>query len=46
MAGRIRELNLYMRGWMGESRTARTPSVYREMDQWIRRRMRICLLRQ
>lgn len=46
MASRIRELNAYVRGWMGYFRIARTPSVYQEMDQWIRRRMRMCLLKQ
>ncbi|MEA4882920.1 MAG: group II intron maturase-specific domain-containing protein [Clostridia bacterium] len=46
MASRIRELNSYLRGWMGYYRIARTSSVYQEMDQWIRRRLRMCLLKQ
>ncbi|MEA4884676.1 MAG: group II intron reverse transcriptase/maturase, partial [Clostridia bacterium] len=46
MASRIRELNSYLRGWMGYYRIARTPSVCQEMDQWIRRRLRMCLLKQ
>jgi len=45
MASRICELNAYVRGWMGYFRIARTPSVYQEMDQWMRR-MRMRLLKQ
>jgi group II intron reverse transcriptase/maturase len=46
IASRIRELNSYLRGWMGYFRIAQTPSVYQELDQWIRRRLRMCLLKQ
>lgn len=40
MARRIAELSEYMRGWMGYFRFCQTPSVLRELDSWIRRRLR------
>jgi len=36
----IQEINRYTTGWMGYYRLARTPSIYRELDSWIRRRLR------
>jgi group II intron reverse transcriptase/maturase len=36
----IREVNQYMRGWIGYFRLADTPSVFEELDGWIRRRLR------
>ena len=36
----IRQINQYLIGWMGYYRLARTPSVYKELDEWIRRRLR------
>jgi RNA-directed DNA polymerase len=36
----IREINTYIVGWIGYYRLAKTPSVYEEMDQRIRRRLR------
>lgn len=43
---RIRRLNEYLGGWMGYFRLADTPSVFAELDQWIRRRLRMCLWKQ
>ena len=43
---RIRQLNIYLRGWVGYFKLAETPSVFRELDQWIRRRLRMCVLKQ
>lgn len=43
---RIKRLNLYLRGWMGYFHIARTPSVYRVFDSWVRRRLRVCQLKQ
>jgi RNA-directed DNA polymerase len=40
MARRISELSLYMRGWMAYFRFCETPSVFKELDSWIRRRLR------
>jgi RNA-directed DNA polymerase len=36
----IREVNTYTVGWIGYYRQANTPSVYEELDGWIRRRLR------
>jgi RNA-directed DNA polymerase len=36
----IREVNQYVRGWIGYFRLADTPSVFEDLDSWIRRRLR------
>jgi RNA-directed DNA polymerase len=36
----IQEINQYTMGWIGYFRQANTPSVFEELDQWIRRRLR------
>ena len=36
----IQEINRYTMGWIGYYRLANTPSVYEDMDSWIRRRLR------
>jgi RNA-directed DNA polymerase len=36
----LREVNQYTRGWMAYFRLATTPSVYQELDEWTRRRLR------
>ena len=36
----LSELNRYLRGWIAYYRLAATPSVYQELDEWIRRRLR------
>lgn len=36
----VSEINRYTRGWIGYFRLATTPSVYQELDEWIRRRLR------
>ena len=46
LESRIKNLNIYLRGWMGYFRLAETPSVFRELDEWIRRRLRMCMLKQ
>lgn len=43
---RIKNLNTYLRGWMGYFKLAETPSVFRKLDEWIRRRLRMCVLKQ
>ena len=40
LEGIIQEINQYTLGWIGYFRQANTPSVYEELDQWIRRRLR------
>jgi RNA-directed DNA polymerase len=46
MEQRIRALQVYFRGWMGYFRLARTPSVYRDLDGWTLRRLRLCQWKQ
>jgi len=36
----IQEINKYTMGWIGYYRQANTPSVFEELDKWIRRRLR------
>jgi RNA-directed DNA polymerase len=40
MAKRIFELSQYLRGWMAYFGYCQTPSVFIELDSWIRRRLR------
>jgi RNA-directed DNA polymerase len=40
MEKRIANLSQYMRGWMAYFRFCQTPSVFQELDSWIRRRLR------
>jgi group II intron reverse transcriptase/maturase len=46
MGERIRRLNVYLRGWIGYYRLAESLSVLNQLDGWIRRRLRVCLLKQ
>ncbi len=46
MAKRIQVLNEYVRGWMNYFALAETPSVFDDLEEWIRRRLRLCLWRQ
>jgi RNA-directed DNA polymerase len=36
----IQEINQYTMGWVGYYRLANTPSVFEDLDQWVRRRLR------
>ena len=40
---RIAKLNQYLIGWCGYFALADTKSVFKELDGWIRRRLRMCL---
>jgi RNA-directed DNA polymerase len=42
----ISELNLYLNGWKGYFAFCETPSVLKELDGWIRRRLRCYLWKQ
>lgn len=42
----IEELNLYLNGWKGYFGFCETPSVLKELDGWIRRRLRCYLWKQ
>ena len=46
MERRIRTLRDYFRGWMQYFQLARTPSVYRDLEGWTLRRLRLCLWKQ
>ena len=43
LAYRIKILNQYLMGWCGYFALADTPSVFRNFDSWIRRRLRMCI---
>mgnify|MGYP001564990365 CR=1 FL=1 len=36
----LRAINEYLRGWLGYFRLADTPSVFNEVEEWLRRRLR------
>ncbi len=40
MERRIRQLAAYLRGWMAYFRFCETPSIFKDLDSWIRRRLR------
>ena len=42
----IEELNLYLNGWRGYFGFCETPSVLKELDGWIRRRLRCYISKQ
>jgi RNA-directed DNA polymerase len=46
MEQRIEELNRYLTGWCGYFALADTPSIFQGLDEWIRRRLRMCLWKQ
>lgn len=46
MEYRIKRLNQYLMGWCGYFSLADTPSVFRNFDSWIRRRLRMCLWKE
>lgn len=42
----IEDLNRLRAGWLGYFRLAETPSKFKRLDQWIRRRLRCFILKQ
>ncbi|ANS74293.1 group II intron reverse transcriptase/maturase [Paenibacillus yonginensis] len=46
MENRIMQLNRYLIGWIGYFRIASAKSHCERFDQWIRRRLRMCLWKQ
>jgi RNA-directed DNA polymerase len=46
MARRISELDRYLAGWLSYFALAETPSVFEELDKWLRRRLRACQWKQ
>lgn len=43
---RIKKLNEYLIGWLNYYKIIECPSILAKLDTWIRRRLRMCLLRQ
>jgi RNA-directed DNA polymerase len=41
----VRQLRVYVLGWKAYYRLAQTPKVWRELDKWIRHRMRAIQLK-
>lgn len=46
MKSRIAELRMYLTGWKNYFQLADTPRVFRELDEWIRHRLRAVQLNQ
>lgn len=46
MENRIMQLNRYLMGWIGYFRLASVKGHCEKLDQWIRRRLRMCLWKQ
>ena len=42
----IQQLNTYLEGWMQYYRLVETPTVFTELDSWIRRRLRCFMAKQ
>ncbi|QZT32831.1 group II intron reverse transcriptase/maturase [Caldalkalibacillus thermarum TA2.A1] len=42
MEERIKKLNQYMMGWIGYFALIETPSPLKRLEEWIRRRLRLC----
>jgi len=42
----VKELNTYLRGWLGYFRLIETPTIIRDLDSWIRRRLRCYMMKQ
>ncbi|QNF26977.1 group II intron reverse transcriptase/maturase [Metabacillus elymi] len=43
---RIKKLNQYLVGWCGYYALADTPSIFKGLESWIRRRLRLCYWKQ
>jgi len=46
MENRLKELNRYLMGWIGYFRLASAKKHCERLDEWIRRRLRMCLWKQ
>lgn len=46
MDERIERLNAYLGGWIGYFALADTPSIFKKLEGWVRRRLRMCLWKQ
>lgn len=41
MERRVEKLNQYLVGWLGYYQLAETPSIFKKLDAWVRRRLRM-----
>lgn len=46
MSERIARINRFLKGWMSYYKIIQLASVFNTLDGWIRRRLRMCKLRQ
>jgi group II intron reverse transcriptase/maturase len=46
MEERLKQLNIYLTGWMSYYHIVDTPGTMEKLDRWIRRRLKMCLLKQ
>jgi RNA-directed DNA polymerase len=46
MTSRIEAVNAFLRGWIGYFALAETPSVITALEEWVRRRLALCLWAQ
>lgn len=46
MKERLENLNAYLLGWSGYFGIVQTSHLFKRLDEWIRRRLRMCLLKQ
>lgn len=46
LASVVAEIRTYLLGWKGYFRLADTPGIFRTLDQWIARRLRMLVLKQ
>jgi hypothetical protein len=42
----VERLGVFVRGWKAYFRLAQTPSLWRELDEWVRHRLRAIQLKQ
>ena len=42
----VKELNTYLRGSLGYYRLAETPTTFRDLDSWVRRRLRCFVMKR
>ena len=46
MEERIKIINRYLKGWLGYFKIIETPNILEKLDGWIRRKLRVCLIKQ
>ncbi|BAD39272.1 group II intron maturase-specific domain-containing protein [Symbiobacterium thermophilum] len=46
MKERIQRINAYLRGWIGYYALSDADSVFKEIEGWLRHRLRACLWKQ